>query len=113
MTDEEEYQQLTSYLAQHSLGWLAEEVEADVRAGKFTVSKRKTIRENVRVKGDQQHLMFPEYSPGPTEEFTVPENYSSREKLVLLFEAIRRVLADPVLMEESIASVENVPITFI
>lgn len=114
MTDEEENKQLSDHLTKHGLHWLVLEVAEDIRAGKFALSKRRTIRENVPAKGISRPLArAPQYSSGPNEEFTVPEAYSPREQLILLLEAIRRALADPILMEQSIASVSDQPISFV
>ena len=102
MSLEDEYQETVALLTHRGLTWLVDQVEGDVRAGKFVLERRRTLKEAPGKKSSDFAAAPSSYSAGPTEEFTVAEPYAPEEKLELLLVAMRRVLVDPVLMHEEI-----------
>ena len=98
------YEKLLMELKKHNGSWIAEQVEGQIREGKLSFAKKATYIE----KPEQQRTMFEydhktSFRKSRKSTFTVIEDYSPKEKVLALIEAVERAVYDTQKMEASVS----------
>jgi len=95
-----EYEAIEVYLKKEGLSWIFEQVKEQIEIGKFAEQKISTLREDYRRGTD----LFGKgsFQRSQPAEFVKRNEYSEKEKLILLIEALGRAIIEPLLMEEKV-----------
>jgi hypothetical protein len=97
------FEGLSQMITQHKMDWVITQVSEQIRLGKIKDEEVKVLRHK-RVTGRSPHpdRYMAELQPGPRESFLRTVEYSPKERLLLLVEAIEQAVANTAEMEREL-----------
>jgi|GEM_PF-3966992 len=104
MNYKEEYNKIESYIGSLGFGWVCAQVREEIETGKLNEEKIPTLNEYSR-SNQQQGFFYPaDFRKGQAADFVKRSEYSDKQKLALLVEAIKRAIPELILMEAQVAA---------
>ena len=89
------YEDLTNELKRHKGSWIVEHVESQIKEGKFISTKKPTYIEK---RDQKQTLLYDDhrgyFKKSGKSKFTIIEDYTPKEKVIILIDAIERAICD-------------------
>jgi hypothetical protein len=98
------YEDLSTMIDQLKMGWVRTQVNEQIRLGKIEDEEIKVLRHKRAPKKVAHSAIFTgEFQPGPKESFLRTVEYDSRERLLLLIDAVEQAIANTAEMEQELS----------